>query len=170
MFNYINYLGFLINDIYSIFHIFIDMFYRSNRLFDNLKYDYVEIYRYEDYLVQDFKNCIFENKNYDLIKLYFEDINNIFIILNLKDKIKLKLVIDDDFNFTKVNEESLFLYKSLTKYENFQVYKYCNFNNENYDQIVIDTFDINKKCIQAEFTKIGNNYEKITNLNLKLIY
>jgi hypothetical protein len=146
------------------------MFYRSLTGVDNFTYDYVEIYRYEDYLVQDFKNCIFKNKNYDLIKLYFEDIDNIFIILNLRDKIKLKLVIDDDFNFTKVNEESLFLYKSLTKYENFQVYKYCNFNNENYDQIVIDTFDINKKCIKAEFTKIGNNYEKITNLNLKLIY
>ena len=170
MFKYINYFRFLVNDIYIIFHIFIDMFYKSNKLFDSLNYDYLEMFKYEDKLVLDFNNCIFKNEKHDLIKLYFVDINNIFMILNLKDKIKLKLIVDDGFNFSELNEDSLFTYKFSIKYENLIIYKYCNFEDEYYDHIIIDTFDITKKSIQAEFTKIGNNYEKITNLNLKLIY
>jgi hypothetical protein len=170
MFNYNDYFWYLVKEFTSIYENIIDIFNSSNKLLDYLSYDEMEIKFEGGHIVFYLENCIFKNKSFFWIRIYFIDINNIYMHFGNNQKIKLHLVEDKNFN-KEIISNNIFSYEDYSRYESLQVLENCEFRNKKYNQIVIDSSEILNNRITAELINYnGLNYEKIKHLHLKLVF
>lgn len=178
---------------------FIFSFHETKKLFNILKFSYIyDIENYQDenelYMlklfnqnkIHVFKNCIYINKEYDEIILYYGDIFNMKLLIydydfELKkfNRTCKKLSLSDKNDLNELSEKNgfnkfynLFLYKNFQYEDGFYIFFECIHNGNLYERIEININDlINLNKIKStndlfEIKLINYNYSITFYLNL----